>query len=410
MSLKPKPTVDVVKSPYRSSESYQISSSKEVSSSDVQTTSFGRFCTERSEPCYTNEEPVKTDDTTPILDEPLQVAKYTPDKSIVKSNESQFETSNIYKEAISKVNSLHSEDSSPTTSKPEEYPSNPYTPYTRYTQSSPLPTYSPEIYIKDQPPEFYEVITQKPESSETSNEYKNIKNTEQDSFEEHVTSNGYKQSVPPLNGAFFPISNPAKNHSTLPNLPDIEYTTTPKTPKPYNIQAREPKLRTQFFPPIPSYISLPENSTPQPAIKTFTPPTYSIKEIKPIETSLLDPNKKQNKTQRNPKSKPQFSPPIQSHGNLEQNKLEKLIPEEKSNPKITSTYMQDTVHNTGSSSEHFLLKHSWNQLFKDDFPFPFGQITPTQILTNIAVLSENTAADREYSQGVTTLTISLSLT
>ena len=59
--------------------------------------------------------------------------------------------------------------------------------------------------------------------------------------------------------------------------------------------------------------------------------------------------------------------------------------------------MQANQHSDGTSTEDFLVKHSWNQLFKDDFPFPFSQITPTEILNNIAVLSRNSAADSEYS-------------
>ena len=36
---------------------------------------------------------------------------------------------------------------------------------------------------------------------------------------------------------------------------------------------------------------------------------------------------------------------------------------------------------------------NWNRLINDDFPFPFDQITPQNILNNIKVLSGDRAAD-----------------
>ena len=458
----PETSTKTIKSTYKTSIIYKGSGSEEsrdvlappvYTSNEVLTPNCGIFYTHKSDDCNTIEKPLQSTDITTIYEYPKTTRFFETLQSPLTTKELQIQTSiSIFLEnnSMRVAKGSFTEVKPPTQSKLNQYPISPSTSLNQHHTSS-LPTYSPEIYIKDQPPEIYEIVPHSSNSFETSEQYKDRESSKEAAPDKTPTSlsDNYQQPVALLSGTFSTFDVPryeSKQYtSSQPSIGNIKEKEANVNPF---LKTTNNKSKHQFFPPIPSYINFQQNINEPSWFTTYDPPpptplngTFSEFNI-PREKLNISPhaspynssevslsefqlNPKDTNAQKYTKEQPVLAinyptPPPKIYEKFKQEKshtFKQNLKSEKtyqetalkvsktesspltkidSKPEITSTYMQERTKHGASSSEQFLLKHNWNQLFKDDFPFPFGQITPREILNNIAVLSGTSAVDSKF--------------
>jgi hypothetical protein len=244
------------------------------------------------------------------------------------------------------------------------YPPNYGTKYPETNPVSSLPTYSPEIYIKDQPPLIFKVIPHRQNSIESLPT--NIYKSEEEATKENTQTNS-KQPIQTFNGTFSISSETFKTHTYDTRNPIYKPDTNIQSEIKINNNVQEIPLKKVF--PITNVIAEVPNKDSPPEDE------YSKKQNQNKKTIQSNP----------PKTLAATEEQIYDAKNYENSK-----------PKISSTYMQEESKSLKSPSDHFFASHNWNQLFKDDFRFPLSLITPPGILDTIALLSGVTSADSKW--------------